>query len=146
MLSSLPDKSRTVVTTCLYGLAGGTAGVAFLLLVNLLYQSTFVALSRCSLTVFLIGSFLVIVGSSTLAGVLLYRLSPNAAGSGIPEVKVAYWKDLGWIPWRNTWVKALAGLLCIGGGSSLGRTIAVWPCTTAATGAGSTQNRCRSNG
>lgn len=120
-IAVLPDKTRNVVTTCAYGLIGGAGAVSFLLLVNLLYRSTLVALSQCSLSVFVIGSFIVIVATSVLSGFLLHRLSPKGAGSGIPEAKIAYWKDLGWIPWRNTWVKFLAGLLSIGGGASLGR-------------------------
>ena len=45
----------------------------------------------------------------------------EAAGSGIPQLKLAFWKDFGFVPWRVAWVKFLAGIISVGGGSSLGR-------------------------
>ena len=120
-VARLPEKTRPVVLTSAYGLIGAGAAVAFLVLTNLLYRSTFVPLARCSLPVFLVGSLAVVVGSSLIVGLLLFRFAPEAAGSGIPQLKIAYWKDLGWIPWHSTWVKFVAGVLSIGGGSSLGR-------------------------
>ncbi|HSQ34921.1 MAG TPA: chloride channel protein [Candidatus Binatia bacterium] len=52
---------------------------------------------------------------------LLNVFSPEAAGSGIPQVKVAYWKELGHMKIKPVLVKFLAGVLSIGGGNSLGR-------------------------
>ncbi len=121
LLSKLPEQPRATVMTCAYGLAGGGIAVGFLLLTNWVYRLTFVALSGRSLWVFLAGSLLVVVISSLAVGWLLFRYSPEAAGSGIPQLKVAYWKDLGWVPWRSTWVKFIAGVLSLGGGASLGR-------------------------
>jgi CIC family chloride channel protein len=61
------------------------------------------------------------VGSSLIVGWLLSSFCPEAAGSGIPQLKVAFWKDFGFVPWRAVWVKFVAGILSIAGGSSLGR-------------------------
>jgi CIC family chloride channel protein len=36
-------------------------------------------------------------------------------------LKLAFWKDFGYVPWRVAWVKFIAGVLAVGGGSSLGR-------------------------
>jgi hypothetical protein len=47
---------------------------------------------------FLIASFLMIMVTSLAVGALLSRLSPEAAGSGIPQLKAAYWKELGYVP------------------------------------------------
>ena len=47
-----------------------------------------------SRTVFLIGSFGVIVTTSLLVGYLLNSYCRAASGSGIPQLKVAFWKDL----------------------------------------------------
>ena len=58
--------------------------------------------------------------SSLVVGVLL-RLAPSAAGSGIPEVKLAFWKEFGHSPRRIAAIKFLAGIISIGGGQSLGR-------------------------
>lgn len=120
-LQKLPWQTRAVLQTCLYGLGAGAATVAFQLGMNWLYRLGLVALSHQSLEVFLIGSFLVLVSSSLLVGWLLNSFCREAAGSGIPQLKLAFWKDFGTIPWRVAWVKFIAGMVSIGGGSSLGR-------------------------
>jgi chloride channel protein, CIC family len=117
----LPPSTRNILQTCLYGLGAGLAVVAFQLLINVLYNATFVRLAAQSPLTFLIGSFVVMVVTSLAAGYLLNSFCREAAGSGIPQAKVAFWKDFGVIPWRAVWVKFLGGVLSIGGGSSLGR-------------------------
>ncbi|HEV2329867.1 MAG TPA: chloride channel protein [Verrucomicrobiae bacterium] len=107
--------------TCLYGVAAGLAVVAFQWLINLLYNATFVPLSSQSHLTFVFGSFGVMMGSALAVGILLNSFCPEAAGSGIPQAKAAFWKDFGVIPWRTVWVKFIAGVLAIGGGGSLGR-------------------------
>ena len=69
----------------------------------------------------MIGSFAVIVTTSLLVGYLLTSFCREASGSGIPQLKLAFWKDFGVVSWRVVWVKFLAGMLSIGGGCSLGR-------------------------
>jgi len=66
-------------------------------------------------------SFLVITFTSLIVGFLLNIFSPEAAGSGIPQVKTAYWKELGYMKFKPVLVKFIAGVLSIGGGNSLGR-------------------------
>lgn len=70
---------------------------------------------------FLGSSFVVVVGTSALVGWLLTSYCPDAAGSGIPQLKLAFWKDFGVVPWRVVWVKFIGGALSVGGGTSLGR-------------------------
>jgi CIC family chloride channel protein len=120
-LQKLPGQTRAVGETCLYGLAAGAATVAFQIGMNWLYRLGLVRLSHQSMTTFLIGSFAVIVTSSLLVGWLLSSFCREAAGSGIPQLKLAFWKEFGTVPWRVAWVKFAAGILSIGGGSSLGR-------------------------
>jgi chloride channel protein, CIC family len=120
-LQKLPGQTRAVWETCVYGLAAGAATVVFQLGMNGLYQLGLVKLSHQSMTTFLIGSFVVIVCSSLLVGWLLSAFCREAAGSGIPQLKLAFWKEFGTVPWRVAWVKFIAGILSIGGGSSLGR-------------------------
>ena len=117
----LPKRTRTVVLTCLYGVGAGTAAVAFQLGMNLVYQRGLVALSHQSFTVFLLGSLFVITAASLLVGWLLSSFCPEAAGSGVPQLKAAFWKDFGYVPWNVVWVKFVAGVVSIGGGCSLGR-------------------------
>ena len=121
LLRRLPTRWRSVLTTCVYGIAAGAAAVAFQLGMNWLYKGGLVQLSKHSLGVFLGGSFALIVGTSLMVGWLLNSYCPEAAGSGIPQLKLAFWKDFGYMPFRIVWVKFIAGILSIGGGSSLGR-------------------------
>ena len=120
-LQKLPKQSRAVLQTSLYGVAAGAATVAFQAGMNGLYQLGLVRLSHQSLATFLVGSFAVVVVSSVIVGWLLQSYCPEAAGSGIPQLKVAFWKDFGMVPWRVAWVKFVAGVLSIGGGASMGR-------------------------
>ena len=120
-LQRLPKQSRAVLQTCLYGLGAGASAVFFQLGISWLYRLGLAGLSRQSTSTFLIGSLAVIVVSSLLTGWLLKSYCPEAAGSGIPQLKLAFWKDFGTVPWRVAWVKFVAGIVSIGGGQSLGR-------------------------
>lgn len=71
--------------------------------------------------IFVVGSFVLIMATSLVSGWLLTHFCREAAGSGIPQVKLAFWKDFGVIPFRVVWVKFIAGVLTVGGGNSLGR-------------------------
>jgi len=117
----LPKRTRSVLLTCLYGAGAGFAAVVFQLGMNLVYQHGLVALSHRSPAVFLVGSLAVIVSASLIVGWLLNSFCPEAAGSGIPQLKAAFWKDFGFVPWNVAWVKFVAGIVSIGGGCSLGR-------------------------
>lgn len=121
LLQRLPARSRTILVSCVYGLSAGAAAVTFQLGINWLYQLGLVQLSHQSKMTFLFGSLAVIAGSSLVVGWLLNSFCQEAAGSGIPQHKLAFWKDFGTMSWRVVWVKFLAGMISVGGGSSLGR-------------------------
>jgi len=110
-----------VVVTVILGLAAGLIAVAFHLAIHAIYEHGIVAASHGSRTHFLVTSFLIVATTSGIAGWLLTRFCREAAGSGIPQVKLAFWRDFGVIPWRVVWVKFIGGALTVGGGSSLGR-------------------------
>jgi chloride channel protein, CIC family len=120
-LRQMPARWRSVLTTCLYGLGAGVSAVMFQLGMNWFYQLGLVRLSHHSLTIFLVGSFALLIGSSLIVGWLLNSFCREAAGSGIPQLKLAFWKDFGLVPFRVIWVKFVAGIVSIGGGSSMGR-------------------------
>lgn len=117
----MPGQSRAIARTCLYGLGAGVAAVAFQQGMNLVYAQTLVRFSHSSPVVFGIQSLFVILSTSLVVGYLLTKFAPEASGSGIPQLKIAFWKDFGCVPWRVVWVKYVAGVLSIGGGCSLGR-------------------------
>ncbi|MGE3310376.1 MAG: chloride channel protein [Limisphaerales bacterium] len=120
-LQRAPAKWRTVVTHAIYGIAAGAAAVAFHLGIHGFHQNGLVRLAGQSFGVFLVGSFVLIMGTSLAVGWLLNSYCREAAGSGIPQLKLAFWKDFGFVPWRVVWVKFVAGILSVGGGTSLGR-------------------------
>ena len=120
-LQRLPKQSRVVLQTCLCGLGAGASAVFFQLGMNWVYGLGLGKLSHQSTSTFLIGSLAIIVVSSLLMGWLLNSFCREAAGSGIPQLKLAFWKDFGTVPWRVAWVKFVAGIVSIGGGQSLGR-------------------------
>lgn len=118
---TVPARARPVLLTTAYGLCGGLAAVGFEKGIDLFYRGTFLHFAKWSPTGFLAGSFVTLVVTSLVAGFLLSRFCPEAAGSGIPQLKLAFWKDFGFVPGRVAWVKFVAGILTVGGGASLGR-------------------------
>jgi CIC family chloride channel protein len=71
-----------------------------------------------------LGLLLVIAGAAVataVAATLVRRISPDAGGSGIPEVEAAIRGGEPGRPIRNTIVKFVGGLLAIGSGLALGR-------------------------
>jgi CIC family chloride channel protein len=55
------------------------------------------------------------------AGLLLAGVFPTVRGSGIPQTKAAYHLAGGIISWRVPIGKFLTGVMCVGGGHSMGR-------------------------
>ena len=117
----LPGQGRPIFLTCVYGLGAGLAAVAFQQGINAFYRATIVQVSHASPMTFVLACLGVTLSCSLAVGYLLNQFAPEASGSGIPQLKLAFWKDFGYVPWRVVWVKYLAGVLSIGGGCSLGR-------------------------
>ena len=97
------------------------AAVAFQLAINWIYIHCLRNFAAGSFAHFAAISLALIVFASLIAGWLLYSFCPEAAGSGIPQVKLAYWKEFGYAPRRIASIKFVAGVLSIGAGFSLGR-------------------------
>jgi CIC family chloride channel protein len=121
ILGRFPARSRPLIESGLYGLVAGLAAVAFEVAINWLYAASLLRFSHLSALSFVLASFGVVMTTSLASGFLLARFAPDAGGSGIPQMKLAFWKDFGFIPWRVAWVKFFAGILAVGGGASLGR-------------------------
>ena len=114
-------ETRTVLFICIFGLVASFASVGFQLAINWVYKLCFQSQAGGGFTRFAGISLAVIVATSLIAGWLLNSFCPEAAGSGIPHAKLAFWKEFGYAPRRIAWIKFVAGVLSIGGGQSLGR-------------------------
>jgi CIC family chloride channel protein len=115
-LARLPEQSRGILKTVLFGTAAGFIAVAFHLAIHASHTAGLVRLATLDLPTFLWSSFLLVMGTSLLSGWLLNTFCAEAAGSGVPQLKAAFWKNFGFVPFRVVWVKFLAAALQIGGG------------------------------
>ena len=114
-------KARPIISICLYGLVASLAAVGFQLLINWFYNLCYKSQVASGFWHFAATTLAVMVVTSLIVGWLLNSFCPEAAGSGIPQAKLAFWKEFGFAPRRIAWIKFLAGVLSIGGGQSLGR-------------------------
>lgn len=117
----LQPKTRTTVQTCAYGLGAGVAAVAFHYAIHFVSAFGLELAHEVPFERFVWISLASTVGTGLISGWLLSHFCREAAGSGIPQLKAAYWKDFGLMTWRQVWVKFVAAALQIGGGASLGR-------------------------
>jgi CIC family chloride channel protein len=117
-----PADLRTILLPFVYGLFGGLAAVAFQKGVSIIFSVFWVTPSQqMQLGAFAFFSLVTILAASIIAGLILTFVSRDAAGSGIPQVKVACWRDFGFLPAKVVVAKFFAGTISIGGGCSLGR-------------------------
>jgi len=114
-------RSRSLISTSLYGLVASLAAVGFQLAINWVYRLCYKNQTAAGFGHFAWVSLTVIIASSLVVGWLLNSFCPEAAGSGIPQAKLAFWKEFGFAPRRIAWIKFIAGIISIGGGQSLGR-------------------------
>jgi CIC family chloride channel protein len=117
----LSEDARSIFSTVVLSLAAALSSVAFLFATNFVFSSTFETFAARSRFYFAAASLIVIILFSLIVSLLMRFIAPDAAGSGIPQLKAAYWKEMGYVGWRTTIVKFFAGVLSIGGGNSLGR-------------------------
>ncbi len=121
LLGRVPRGTRTLIETCVVGLSAGLAAVAFQAGIDWLGSLIYNEAHWSSHSAFLLGTLAIICGAALFTGFLLNKLCPEAAGSGIPQLKLAFWKDFGHSPPHIVLVKFVAGVVGIGGGLSLGR-------------------------
>jgi CIC family chloride channel protein len=103
----------------LHAVLASLATVAFQPTINWLY-----ALCSKSAAAGTSGRFLAIIAAvilvSSLIVIALLHLAPSAVGSGIPQVKLTYWKEFGHAARRIAAIKFSAGIINFGGEQSLG--------------------------
>lgn len=123
LFNQLPirEHQKIFILTLVIGAASGLAAVSFHLLLdflqdNVIYRAAAVAhWWRLPLVV------LIPAVGGLIAGAGLYFFAPEARGSGIPQVKTAFYLDGGRIPARVIPGKMLLAAFNIGAGASLGR-------------------------
>lgn len=121
ILQRIPENTRPIIVTLILSMAAALSAVVFMFTVKKIFALTYLRFAEESKIYFVVASFLMISVTSLIVGFLLFVLSPEAAGSGIPQVKSSYWKQMGNIKIRPAIIKFIAGALSIGGGNSLGR-------------------------
>jgi len=105
----------------LVGLIGSAVAVVFHHAINFIHHAIWHPLARGTSESFILSGFIVLTLVGLANGWLLSKFAPEAAGSGIPQLKTAYRKNRGQISFRIVWVKFIAATLSVGGGLSLGR-------------------------
>jgi chloride channel protein, CIC family len=120
-LRVIPTNIRGYFKPFLYGLVGGFAAVAFQLGIKFLEWLLWTRVLTIAPGSFVLLSIITILGTSLVAGLILTYVSQDAAGSGIPQIKIAFWRDFGYLPFKVVLAKFFAGVITIGGGCSLGR-------------------------
>jgi CIC family chloride channel protein len=113
--------SRPLITTILIGLVAGFVAVGFATGARWLQAHTLERALHQPPWVFAVGATLLVGAGALVAGFLMRWFAPDAAGSGIPQVKAAYQRRELDFTWRLIFVKFFGGVLSIGTGSSLGR-------------------------
>ncbi|HAF58247.1 MAG TPA: chloride channel protein, partial [Opitutae bacterium] len=89
--------------------------------INFIHHAIWHPLAHGTSESFILIGFIVLTLVGLANGWLLSHFAPEAAGSGIPQLKTAYRKNRGQISLRIVWVKFIAATLSVGGGLSLGR-------------------------
>lgn len=117
----LPTNQKYFILTVTIAVACGLAAVTYHLLIRLISKNLIeraIALQGPSRIVWML---IIPTAGGLVAGLLIYYFAPEARGSGIPQVKIAYSMNYGRVPMRAAAGKAVISALCVGVGGSLGR-------------------------
>jgi CIC family chloride channel protein len=114
------ESQRLIILTMIIGALCGLAAVAFHGAIQLLERQLVERATHASGHQWVVWTLLTPALGATAAGVLLQYVVPNARGSGIPQVKVAF-ATRGNVRLRDAVGKFFICALQIGSGSSLGR-------------------------
>ena len=118
---ALTERHKLFGLTLLIGVLCGLAAVAFHLLINLVGRFAIDSALSAPGHAWIAWTLLVPTVGGLVSGALLQYVVPNARGSGIPQVKVAYAGRSGPLRLRDSVGKFFISALQIGTGSSLGR-------------------------
>lgn len=117
----LPENQKYFLLTITIAVACGLMAVSYHLLIRVASENLIeraISLTGPSRIIWILA--ITILGGLA-AGLLLHYFFPDARGSGIPQVKIAYSMNYGHVPMRIAMGKAVISALCVGSGASLGR-------------------------
>ncbi|PYT07885.1 MAG: hypothetical protein DMF60_06155 [Acidobacteria bacterium] len=117
----LPNNQKYFVLTITIAIACGLVAVSYHLLIKLISANLIeraIAIQGPSRVAWML---IIPTAGGLAAGLLIHYLVPDARGSGIPQVKIAYSMNYGRVPMRTAAGKAVISALCVGSGASLGR-------------------------
>lgn len=115
------EAQRLLALTGVVGVLCGVAAVAFHMAIGLVEEQVLHRAFSAPGPWWIVGGVLVPTIGALICGILLHYVWPNARGSGIPQVKVAFANENGLVRMRDALGKFLVGAIQIGTGSSLGR-------------------------
>ena len=118
---ALSQKSRFNVLAILIGVLSGLAAVAFHKSIHWAEHNWIHRVSEIPGWAGVLALILLPAIGGLVVGFLIKYWAPEAAGSGIPQVKAAYFLKFGRIRGRTALGKFLLGTISIGSGASLGR-------------------------
>jgi chloride channel protein, CIC family len=117
----LPVNQKYFILTITIAVACGLVAVTYHKLIKLASANMIeraIAMQGPSRAVWML---VIPIAGGLAAGLLLHFFVPDARGSGIPQVKIAYTMNYGKVPLRTAAGKAVISALCVGSGASLGR-------------------------
>ena len=121
MRNRLNDGQRFLVLCIISGLVCGLVAVAFHLSIHTTFEFLWKTASGQSPVVFAIIMLAAPTTAGLIVGIAVRYFAPDAAGSGIPQTKEAYFNKGGTISARSGLWRFILGTLYVGFGNSLGR-------------------------
>ena len=118
---ALSQKSRFNVLAILIGVLSGLAAVAFHKSIHWAEDNWIYRVSQIPGWAGVLALIFLPALGGLVVGFLIKHWTPEAAGSGIPQVKAAYFLKFGRIRGRAALGKFVLGTVSIGTGASLGR-------------------------
>ncbi len=117
----LPANQKYLVLTITIAVACGLAAVTYHKLIKIFSENLIDRAIHMQGTSRIVWMLLIPILGGLTAGLLIHFFAPDAKGSGIPQVKIAFSMNYGKVPMRAALGKAVISALCVGSGASLGR-------------------------
>ncbi len=121
----LPENQKLFIITLIVGAVCGLVAVSFHLVILAMERNIirhmFVAAERGFNWRFAVLALVIPTLGGLLVGLLLQFWVPDARGSGIPQVKTAYFINYGRMPLKSAFGKAVVSAISLGTGASIGR-------------------------